>query len=207
VDILNGVLAAVAPAALLGGFGAFLARLTVSLAASGLALGMIGALGLMHRRLTNEDLKDYTAPADIFNLVFFVVAFGIALGHIAAVDMDLSRSMTFVGNLVTFNLAPLSGEAAWLTALSVVLLGALLAYIPLTHMSHFVGKYFSYHSVRWDDEPNLRGGHFEKKIQKLLDQPISWAAPHIKGDGKKTWAQAATEEIQKPEPKKKSGAK
>ena len=28
-----------------------------------------------------------------------------------------------------------------------------LAYIPLTHMSHFVGKYFTYHAVRWDDAP------------------------------------------------------
>jgi nitrate reductase gamma subunit len=135
------------------------------------------------------------------------VAFGVALGHVAAVDRDLSRSREFVSNLVAFNLAPLSGQAVWLTGLSVVLLGALVAYIPMTHMSHFVGKYFSYHSIRWGDEPNLRGGRFEGEIQKLLDQRISWAAPHIKGEGKKTWVQAATEEVQKPEPKKKAGTK
>ena len=28
----------------------------------------------------------------------------------------------------------------------------------------------------------------------MLQQPISWAAPHIQGDGKKTWLDAATEE-------------
>lgn len=207
VMVVNGALAAIAPAAVQGGFGVFLARLCVVLAAFGLALGTIGALGLMHRRLTNEDLKDYTAPADIFNLAFFVATFGLALGHMAAVDRDLSRSMAFVGNLVTFNLAPLAGGTVWLTGLSVVLLGGLLAYIPLTHMSHFVGKYFAYHSIRWGDEPNLRGGHFEGEIQELLNQPVSWAAPHIRGNGKKTWAQAATEEMKKPEPKKKSGAK
>jgi nitrate reductase gamma subunit len=207
VMVVHGALAALAPAAIAGGLGAALARLTVSLAASGLALGMIGALGLLHRRLTNEDLKDFTTPADIFNLALFVVVFGVALGHIAAVDRDLSRSMAFVGNLVTFNLAPLGGQAVWLTGLSAVLLGGLLAYIPLTHMSHFVGKYFSYHSIRWGDEPNLRGGKYEAKIQELLNQPVSWAGPHIQGGGKKTWVQLATEEMKKPEPKKKSEAK
>ena len=28
----------------------------------------------------------------------------------------------------------------------------------------------------------------------MLNQPISWSAEHIKGDGKKTWLEAATEE-------------
>jgi hypothetical protein len=86
--------------------------------------------------------------------------------------------------------------------LSITLLGALLAYIPLTHMSHFVGKYFAYHSIRWGDEPNLRGGKFEPEIQKLLSRPVSWAAPHINADGKKNWVDLATEEM-KPEEKKK----
>lgn len=203
IMVLSGVLTVISPAITDGGFGAFLARLCVSFAASGLALGMIGALGLIHRRLTVEDLKDFTAPADIFNLVLFILTFGVALGHIAAVDRDLSRSMAFVQNLVTFNMVSMSGEAFWLTGLSVTLLGALLAYIPLTHMSHFVGKYFAYHSIRWGDDPNIRGGRYEGKIQELLNQPVSWAAPHISGGGKKTWAQLATEEAKKPEGKKK----
>jgi len=28
-----------------------------------------------------------------------------------------------------------------------------------------------------------------------LQYPISWSADHIAGDGKKTWAEAATEEM------------
>ena len=202
VMILRAILAAVSPGVVDGGFGAFLARLALSLAASGFALGMIGALGLLHRRTTHRDLKDFTAPADIFNLLFFVVAFGMALAHIAIVDRDLSRSMAFFQNLLTFNADPLAGEAVWLTGVTVILLGVLLAYIPMTHMSHFVGKYFSYHSIRWGDEPNLRGGRFEGEIQKLLNYPVSWSADHIKGDGKKTWAEVATEEIKKPEEKR-----
>ena len=31
----------------------------------------------------------------------------------------------------------------------------------------------------------------------MLTRPVSWAAPHIKGDGKKTWADLATEDFSK----------
>jgi nitrate reductase gamma subunit len=198
VMVLCAILGAAAPGVLESGFGRFLIRLAITLAGSGLGLGLIGALGLLHRRLTSPDLKDFTNPADIFNLVFFIIAFGVALGHVAMFDRDLAHSMLFVQGLITFNFASLPAA----TTLSIVLLGALLAYIPLTHMSHFVGKYFAYHAIRWNDEPNLRGSKYEPEIQKLLNQPVSWAAPHIKGDGKKTWVDVATEEM-KPEEKKK----
>ena len=82
---------------------------------------------------------------------------------------------------------------SWVSS-SVLLLSFLTAYIPTTHMSHFVGKYFAYHSIRWKDDPNLQGGKEEKVIEELLNRPISWSASHIKGDGKKTWLEAATEE-------------
>ena len=59
-------------------------------------------------------------------------------------------------------------------------------------MSHFIGKYFAYHSIRWNDEPNLPGGDQEEGIRKALSQPVNWAAPHIGADGKKTWADLAT---------------
>ena len=49
------------------------------------------------------------------------------------------------------------------------------------------------HAIRWNDDPNLRGGPYEARIQKLLERPVSWSAAHIKGDGKKTWADVATE--------------
>jgi hypothetical protein len=69
----------------------------------------------------------------------------------------------------------------------------LVVYIPLTHMSHFVGKYFAYHSIRWNDAPNLAGGKEEETINELLKQPVSWAAPHIDSHGKKSWAEVATQ--------------
>ena len=42
-------------------------------------------------------------------------------------------------------------------ALTIVLASLLVAYIPLTHMSHMFMKYFLYHNVKWDDVPNRPG--------------------------------------------------
>ncbi len=192
--ILAGVLAAVFPGIAPG--LALVTRIAIPIVGGlGLVLGLVGAIGLFLRRRSRE-LRDYTAPADLFNLVFFVIAFGCALATFALIDRDFSIVSGFVANLSTFRLVALPGQgmALLLPVLSVILLAVLAAYIPLTHMSHFIGKYFAYHSIRWLDKPNLRGGDEERVINELLQQPITWAAPHIQGDGKKTWLDAATEE-------------
>jgi uncharacterized membrane protein len=136
---------------------------------------------------------------DTVNLVFFVVAFSVALVTALAVDRSFATVSQLVGNLATFRVAPLAGTgaAALLPSVSAILLAMLLAYIPLTHMSHFVGKYFAYHAIRWADEPNLPGGKQEKVINELLNRPVSWSAPHIRGDGKKSWLDVATEDPKK----------
>ena len=192
--LVGGVAGALLPASVAAPVNNVIGLLTPWLGGAGLVLGILGAIGLFFRRRSRE-LRDYTAPADYFNLVFFMVAFGVALVTFIGYDRDFSLVSTFVANLATFNLAPLgSGTGVLLLMLSVVLLSFLTAYIPTTHMSHFVGKYFAYHSIRWKDDPNLRGGKEEKIIEELLHRPISWSAEHIKGDGKKTWLDAATEE-------------
>jgi nitrate reductase gamma subunit len=194
-----GLLALAAPSASAGQLGTFLQYAIVGCGYAGLVLSLLGALGLLHKRLTDPVLKDFTAPADIFNLAFFLVAFGMALGHAVLVDADFTRSTAFVRGLISFDTAAIAGgelETGLLTG-TVVLMGLLVAYIPLTHMSHFIGKYFAYHAIRWNDEPNLRGGDQEAGIQQVLSYPVSWAAPHIQGGGTKTWADLATEEMKK----------
>lgn len=193
--ILGGVVGALAPAVIATPVARVLSLAVPLFGAAGLVLGILGAVGLYLRRMGRE-LRDYTAAADFFNLIFFVVVFGVALATFLLVDRDFALVSSFVANLVSFKLVPLAagGSAALLPLISAVLLSLLVAYIPTTHMSHFVGKYFAYHSIRWKDEPNLRGGEQEKTIEKLLNQPISWGAPHIKGDGKKTWLDAAAED-------------
>jgi nitrate reductase gamma subunit len=190
--MLAGVFGAVAPGLMAGGVGVAVGWAVRIMGGAGLVLGLLGAIGLIQRRYGTKELKMFTSPADIFNLLFFIVAFGCALATFILVDRDFTIVSGFVANLVTFNMAALPV----LPAVTVVLLALLTAYIPLTHMSHFVGKYFAYHAIRWNDEPNLAGGPQEKTINDLLQRPVTWSAPHIKGDGKKTWADVATEEME-----------
>ena len=192
--IFGGLVVGYAPESIAAPVSKLIGLVMPILGGAGLVLGIIGAIGLFMRRRGRE-LRDYTAPADLFNLVFFIAAFGVAFVTFAVFDRSFAMVGTFVTNLVTFNLAPIGeGTAGLLLTLSVVLLALLVAYIPTTHMSHFIGKYFAYHSIRWSDEPNLKGGKQEKEIEELLSRPISWSAPHINADGKKSWLDVTLED-------------
>jgi len=175
--------------------GAGLHYLTILAGAFGLILAIIGAAALLHRRLTDEDLEGYTSASHFFNLAFFLVGLVTAFLTYILVDQTFSIARGYVHSLLTFNLTASVGSRA--VALEFVLFSLLMAYVPLTHMSHFVAKYFFYHKIRWEDEPNLVGSKMEKQIMEVLNYPVSWAAPHVKGDGKKTWAEVATEEVEK----------
>jgi nitrate reductase gamma subunit len=194
--VISGLLREIWPGLEGGAFFRVLHAIVLATGYGGLVLTIWGAIGLLIRRLTDRALKPFTTPADIFNLVFFIVAFGISLAYVLAFNRDFSMVASFVGNLLIakFSIVPVTGNPGLVYAVSVILLSLLLAYIPLTHMSHFVGKYFAYHAVRWGDEPNVHGSEHEKKVPGLLNKHVSWSAPHIAGDGKgKTWAEAATE--------------
>lgn len=202
---LSGVLRLLSPATLEGVIGSSLEMGTVALGVTGLVIGILGAIGLLLRRMMVWELRDYSAPADFFNLVLFVVVFGVALVGFLLLKVAFFSGVTaIVGNLMTFQLNPLAvtDVQTTLPLLSAAMMSLLLAYIPLTHMSHFIGKYFAYHSIRWNDEPNLPGGKEEKTIAEVLNQPVSWAAPHIKGEGKKTWGDLATQIPEDEEEKK-----
>ena len=190
-----GVLGAWLPGIMAGPVGTMIRALIPVIGHAGLVLGLVGAAGLLQRR-RQRPLRDYSAPMDTVNLVFFVAVFALALVTAVTVDRRFAAVSELVSNLVTFNVAPLSGAGAEVVmpSASAILLAMLAAYIPLTHMSHFVGKYFAYHAIRWADEPNLPGGSQEKVIEGLLNQPVSWSAPHIRGDGTKTWLDVATED-------------
>lgn len=174
--------------------GAAIYYLTILAGAVGLILANIGAAALLHRRLTDEELGDYTSPSHIFNLAFFLAGLLIALLAFIMVDRTFSMARSYVQSLLTLRIAaPVESR---LVAAEFILFSLLMAYVPLTHMSHFFTKYFFYHKIRWDDEPNLVGSKLEKRIAEALGYPVTWAAPHVKADGKKTWADIATEEVE-----------
>ncbi|MEW5945406.1 MAG: respiratory nitrate reductase subunit gamma [bacterium] len=175
-----------------GGLGGAVYHATAAVGFFGMILCGAGALGLLHRRLFDPELKDYTTAADRFNLVFIFSVVAVTFAG-AVIDPGMNGFRAYVASLITFDVghAPSSG----VTAAAVALSSVLVAYIPLTHMSHFIVKWFSYHKVRWEDEPNVRGGRLEKRIGSVLNYPVSWSADHIGGDGRKTWAEVATEDV------------
>jgi len=173
--------------------GAAVYYLTILAGAFGLILATFGAGALLHRRLTDEDLDGFTSASHIFNLAAFLVALSIAFLTFLLIDRDFSIARGYVQNLITFKISAPVGSRA--VSLEFALFSLLMAYVPLTHMSHFVAKYFFYHKIRWEDEPNLDNPAMEAKINEALGFPVSWAAPHIKGDGKKTWADVVTADV------------
>ncbi len=160
---------------------------------AGGALALVGTLGLLVARMTDEDMKPYTNPSHFFHLGLFLVVLGLLAAVFIESGFTVKTFASWAGALVTLDTsAALGGTLAAWTLASTALL---IAYVPLTHMSHFFVKWFTWHQIRWDDEPNVKGGRIEKMIEKALSAPITWAAPHIGADGKKSWADVATEEV------------
>jgi len=159
----------------------------------GYILGVLGSVGIFVRRMVEHKLRSFTPPAAYFNLIFLIALFASGVLVLGTVERPFSALSEFVRGL--FGAA---GGAAAPSAITLHLIVGLLftLYLPFTHMTHFFTKYFTYHQVRWNDEPNLPGSKLERQIEKQLGYPVSWSAPHIKGDGKKTWGDVATTEVE-----------
>ncbi len=158
--------------------------------AIGLALATAGALGLLARRTLHPELRRASTPADFFHLLLLLAVFAASWGSWIAVDRRLSLAASFLDGILGLRASP---PVPGLFAAQIVMLGVFLAYLPWSHMTHFFGKYFTWHSVRWDDAPNMDGTVFEERVNRLLMRPIHWSAPHIGADGRKTWADVAGE--------------
>ena len=165
---------------------------------AGVGLTLSGAVALLYRRITDPELTNYTSAADIFNLHFFILTYAlVAAGYLVRGEQTAGAAAVLRG-LVRFDtsLAISTGFGAGL-----IMASALVAYIPFTHMAHFIAKYFAYHAVRWDDRANLRGGPVETAVAGYVAYKPTWAAPHIGADGHKTWGEIAasnpTEEVRK----------
>lgn len=155
--------------------------------AAGVLLAVAGALGLLHRRLTDPALRVSTTPGDIFNLGFFVVALSLVGGGYATRPAGTADLLQLASGLVAWNV---SVAVSPLFATGLVTVALLAAYIPLTHMSHFVAKYFTYHAVRWDDEPMDLAGRRAAALAEYLTFRPTWSAGHIRTAGETpTWAE------------------
>jgi len=175
-------------------------NLTCLVGPVGFILAILGALGLVYKRLTDPGLRNYASFEHFFNLGLFITTFGVALLTWLYADPDFNMARAFITGAVTLNFTPVDSH---LFLLQMFLAMITIAYIPLTHMSHFFMKYFLYHDIRWGDEPNINTPKTDKKIGVVLNYPVSWSAPHIAGHGKETWAEVATfNPVSRPETEK-----
>nr|CAJ31183.1 protein involved in electron ransfer [uncultured sulfate-reducing bacterium] len=161
---------------------------TIPLGIIGPALGALGVFGLLVSRMTRTELQRTSVRTDYFNLVLLLAVFVSGLIVWATQDTSYAHTRAFIASLISFK--PAASVSSGFTT-HMILAAAFLIYMPFTHMTHFVGKYFTYHKVRWEDERNVRGSELEKRITQALGYELTWSAPHIKTGG--TWAEAATE--------------
>lgn len=168
--------------------------LIVLLGWGGLILGIVGSLGLLYKRLTDPELRNYSSALDFFNLLFILLFFLSALVACLAGDFALEGAKAYTLGLLT------GGHSAVLYLpgqsgpgiVAIITASLLVAYIPLTHMSHMFMKYFLYHQVKWDDAPNRRGSRIEAEVRKNLNLRPTWGAKHVGADGQKSWLDIAS---------------
>ncbi len=171
--------------------------LTLITGITSLVAGTAGCMALLVRKLADNSMKLYTRRIEYFNIVLVLGIFVTGICAWAFADSTFSTAREFTKGLITFGD---SGSPAGIVSAHMILIGLFLAYLPFTNMMHFFMKHFTYNSVRWDDAPHLRGNRIEQQLEPLLAQPISWAAPHIKGINK--WSDIASHQtIQHPERK------
>ena len=162
-------------------------HLTPILAVAGSLIGAFGALGLLFSRMFRHDLRLTSVRADYFNLLLILAIFVTLFVGWLTVDRSFVITRGFVQSLISFTPAAPVPVAV---IVRIILVSAFLIWMPFTHMTHFVGKYFTYHKVRWEDHPNIKGSELERAVTKALGYKINWSAPHVKKGA--TWAEAAT---------------
>lgn len=153
-------------------------------------LGALGAAGLFLTRLTSDEMRNSTAPATFLNLMVLLAMFVTGLWAVLSVP-DFGRETLRFGMGLLYA-TPLEGMPGIVNAHMLFVL-LFLAWLPFTQMMHFVAKYFTYHKVRWDDEPVTPGSKLDRELKKMLGQSPTWAAAHVGADGEKTWVDIATE--------------
>lgn len=173
-----------------GLFGQIVHGLTVVTGYAGLGLATLGALGLLSWRMSDAAQRRYNAPIDYLNLVLFIIACSVALVAQIQLDPGFAALRGYVHATVTLQAAIIPGT---LFAVEIVLVSFLVAWICVTRMSHFVAKYFLYHAIRWNDEPNVKNSALEKRLIALLGQKVGWSASHIQTG--ESWADVATKEV------------
>jgi nitrate reductase gamma subunit len=151
------------------------APLIAILSLAAFACGIAGTSGLLILRLGGSKLRPFNSFGSIFNLLILLAIFASGITH-ALLRPSAGRIIVAqTGSFLRLNPAPDLHPAA---VAHLCLIAFFAAYFPFTQMAHAVLKYFTYHSVRWDDVPaGQMPGH---PMGRYLAYPVRWLAPHIR---------------------------
>jgi nitrate reductase gamma subunit len=159
-------------------------NITSVLALVGYLAGSLGAISLILKRRLDSNYSPFTTRSMYFKLVFLGAVFISGIWDWSEADNFAAAMSNFIKNLFVLD----TGVAATVPLLVHLIISLMfIVYLPFTDMLHFIAKYFTYHAVRWNDEPmNERMG---EKLTGLMKHPVSWSAPHA-GSGK-NWTEIA----------------
>ncbi len=169
-------------------WGKFLYYVTPVLGGIALIFASLGSIALLVRRMFNADLKPYTRRIEYFNLVLILALFLTGLISWMFFDHVFAVYRQYLVSLLTFGGVPGINP---LITVNIMLVLVTAAYLPFTNMMHFFSKWFTYHKIRWDDAPNLKGSTLESKLKPLHNMPMHWVAPHIQD--LRRWSEIACE--------------
>ena len=160
--------------------------LTIAGLVSG-GLMTIGAAGLIGKRLFAYEFKIYTTPQEFFNLFFLLAVAVTGLLTFVLNGFSFNYGIAIASAMLGFDpllevCAAMGVTNTGILLVHIILLGLVMLYIPLCKMSHYVGKYFTFHNVIWDTDPNLPGSKIEQRViddQRIKVAPEkNWSAPH-----------------------------
>jgi nitrate reductase gamma subunit len=169
-------------------FSKLIFYMTVVTGAGGFIAGVAGSLVLLWLRLFDEDMRFMSDIVSFFNLGVMIFLFGSGLAAWAMTDPSFDILRLHVASLLTFSPAPVSEPLVTMELMAACLF---LIYLPFSRMMHFVGKYFFYHKIMWDDEMMKSGSAMENEVAACLQLKTTWSAQHIRNGG--SWADQVVE--------------
>jgi nitrate reductase gamma subunit len=149
------------------------------LGVGGLILAGYGSIGLTIKRLLDPPLRAATSRSDFAGLFLIVVTLLCWIISWGVFDPSLTLATTYFRQLFSFE--PLS-DANPFMLLGSVMLSVFLGYMPFTYLAHPFAKYFIYHRVVWQDQPMAPGSEQERRIERMLREPVGWSASHVNED-------------------------
>ena len=173
--------------------------ITLAFGYIGVISATAGGIGLVIARYSDGNLSDLSAPVDGFNLIF---ALAVMISGIFALSYDpyFNIARDFMAYLISGMgyVLPVKFSIAFYpaTTIQLILLCCFLIYVPFSRLTHFLGKYFTYHAVMWNSEPSMQreifSEKYDKRIKSNLEMKVPWSGPHVP-NGKK-WEEVSKSE-------------